>query len=190
MKSEQFKKRILRALKTNRKILKRKDLAPAAVLVPIVFRNDRPHLIVTKRTMTVATHKGQISFPGGMRELEDRDEIENALRETHEEIGLDPQSVEVLGIMDDFETITGFVVTPVVGFVASKAPLQADPTEVAQIIEVPIDDFSNSDCHQLIRGEQDNVPYKFHSYAIQGHTIWGATGGIIYQLLMSLDKVI
>src|SRR5512133_2850710 len=93
-------------------------LVPAAVLVPIVFRNDEPHFIFTQRTMSVAHHKGQISFPGGVAEPCDAGPIDTALRESKEEIGLAPEDVRVLGCMDDLVTVTSFVVTPLVGVVA------------------------------------------------------------------------
>ncbi len=171
-----------------RVVLNRPDLTRAAVLVPIVFREVEPHLIVTKRTMTVATHKGQISFPGGTREPEDKDEIDNALREAQEEIGLNPKYVRVVGLLDDFATTTGFAVTPVVGFVASEAELTADPVEVEELIEAPITVLRDESKHELVRVEYGDTGYKFHQYEVGEHVIWGATAGIIHRFLTALDE--
>lgn len=166
----------------------RSDLTAAAVLVPIVMKNEEPHLIVTKRTMTVATHKGQISFPGGVREPEDQNEIENALRESREEIGLEEQHVEVLGLLDDFATTTGFAVTPVVGVVSPEAEYQAEETEVAEIIETPFRELLNPERHELVTMERDGVGYRYHQYKFDEYIIWGATAGIIHRFLSALNR--
>ncbi|MCP4678159.1 MAG: CoA pyrophosphatase [Deltaproteobacteria bacterium] len=169
-------------------VLNRPDLTRAAVLLPIVFRGNDPHLILTKRTMTVATHKGQISFPGGVREPEDQDESANALREAHEEIGLDPKAVKVVGLLDDFVTTTGFSVTPVVGFVETEAELTADPVEVAEIIEAPLAILTDPSCHELKRLEYEDRSYEYHQYEVGEHIVWGATAGIIHRFLTSLEE--
>ncbi len=188
-KTEQFKIRVENALKHKRRTIARPDLTRAAVLVPIVFKTDEPHLILTKRTMTVATHKGQISFPGGMREPDDKDEIDNALRETREEIGLHSHKVAVIGLLDDFITTSGFVVTPVVGFVTADAPLTPDPMEVAEIILAPVSDFTNPTYHELVTEKENGVSRKYHSYRVGKHLIWGATAGIIHQFLSEMDAL-
>ncbi len=138
--------------------------------------------------MTVATHKGQISFPGGTREPEDKDEIDNALREAQEEIGLDPKYVRVVGLLDDFATTTGFAVTPVVGFVASDAELTAEPVEVEELIEAPIAILRDESKHELVRVEYGDTGYQFHQYKVGEHIIWGATAGIIHRFLTALDE--
>ncbi|MCP4606231.1 MAG: CoA pyrophosphatase [Proteobacteria bacterium] len=168
--------------------IERPDLTRASVLVPIVFHNEKPNLIVTKRTETVATHKGQISFPGGVREPEDRDEVENALREAHEEIGLDPALVSVVGLLDDFATTTGFAITPVVGFVAPDAVFEIDPVEVAELIEVPIATLKDASKHELITKVLEGIGYSYHRYQVGEHVIWGATAGIIHRFLTALDE--
>jgi 8-oxo-dGTP pyrophosphatase MutT (NUDIX family) len=185
----QFKTRFQKAVEAKQRlVVNQPDLTPASVLVPIVFRGGAPHLIVTKRTMNVATHKGQISFPGGMREPEDRDAVATALRESEEEIGLVPDAVDVIGLLDDFVTVTGFLVTPVVGFVASDAICKADPIEVAEIIEVPFATLLDPAMHDFGPVERDGVTYSSHFYAVEGHTIWGATAGLIHQFLSALDE--
>ena len=136
--AREFKTKVETVLARGRNEIYRPDLTKAAVLVPIVFRKNGPHIIVTMRSMKVETHKGQISFPGGVREPEDKNAVDNALRETQEEIGVDPDSVTVMGLLDDIVTSSGFKVTPVVGFVSSEVSYSKDSVEVEEIIEVPI----------------------------------------------------
>jgi 8-oxo-dGTP pyrophosphatase MutT (NUDIX family) len=182
-----LKSRIEKIASKGRTAITRSDLTRAAVLVPIVFRRGEPGLIVTKRTMNVAKHKGQISFPGGMREPEDKDEIENALREAKEEIGIDPSSITVAGVLDDYATTTGFAVTPVVGFVEPNAVLTPDPIEVSEIIEVPLAALREPSSHELVTVEYGNVGYRYHRYSVGDNIIWGATAGIIHHFLSVLD---
>jgi 8-oxo-dGTP pyrophosphatase MutT (NUDIX family) len=186
---EQFKKRLENVLMQDRHQILRTDLTRAAVLVPIVAREDEPHLILTKRTMNVATHKGQISFPGGMREPDDKNATDNALREAQEEINLHPDVVTVVGLFDDFITTSGFNVTPVVGFVASDASLKPNPMEVAEIITAPVAKFTNPTHHELVTETHNGVSRHYHSYRIGDHLIWGATAGIIHHLLKEMDAV-
>ncbi|MDJ0765384.1 MAG: CoA pyrophosphatase [Myxococcota bacterium] len=180
-------RRIRNITRGPRTIINRNELTKAAVLVPIVGRHGAPHLILTKRTMTVAKHKGEISFPGGAREPEDEDEIANALREAHEEIGLNPKQVSVMGLLDDFPTMTGFSVTPVVGWVNSEAALMPDPVEVAEMIELPFSDLQDPAVHELVKLGSEPNGYRFHSYQVSGHVVWGATAGIIYRFLSALN---
>lgn len=183
-----LKSQIEKIADKGRTVIKRSDLTRAAVLVPIVLRGAEPCLIVTKRTMSVAKHKGQISFPGGAREPEDRDEIQNALREAEEEIGIHPSSVIVAGVLDDYATTTGFAVTPVVGFVDSAAKFTPDPAEVAEIIEVPMSALRDPSRHELVTVEYGNMGYRYHRYTVGDHIIWGATAGIIHYFLSVLDR--
>jgi 8-oxo-dGTP pyrophosphatase MutT (NUDIX family) len=186
---ENFKNHIEEVTSRSRITIDRSDLTKAAVLVPIVFRAGEPFLIVTKRTMNVATHKGQISFPGGVREPGDKDEIENALRETREEIGISPSSTTVIGLLDDYATTTGFAVTPVVGIVEPDVEFAPDPVEVAEIIEVSIADLQNPKHHELVTVEYEEFGYMYHRYQVGSHIIWGATAGIIHVFLNALDKM-
>lgn len=188
-KTEQFKMRVETVLKHDRRKITRTDLTRAAVLVPIILKTGEPHLILTKRTMNVATHKGQISFPGGMRELDDKDEIDTALREAEEEIGLRRDLVTVVGLFDDFVTTSGFMVTPVVGFVAADAPLRPNPMEVAEIIAEPVSMFANPTHHELVTETHDGASRRYHSYRVGKHLIWGATAGIIHRFLSEMDAL-
>ena len=103
---DRFREQVIQAMRADRVVLDRTDLTRSAVLLPIIDRDGEPHLILTRRTMTVAAHKGQVSLPGGAVEPEDRDITETALREAMEEIGLEPNLVEVVGLLDDSVTTT------------------------------------------------------------------------------------
>lgn len=180
---------IASALPKSPKRLDEPHLVPAAVLVPIVMRDGAPRLVLTRRTMTVATHKGQISFPGGHVEPQDDGPVATALREANEEIGLPPDKVEVLGLLDDSSTITRFIITPVVALVDSRARLTVDPREVDIIIEVSLHDLLTPQNHRLCDLTHQGTVFTYHRYDIAGHNIWGATAGIIHRLISRLDKI-
>ena len=155
---------------------------PAAVLVPIQERPDGDYLVLTKRADGLPTHKGQIAFPGGRAEVTDANEIETALRESHEEIGLQPTDVRILGQLDQVTAGYGFVVTPVVGVVPSNCLFRIDPMETAAVASVPIttlmepgnfimNDFLSSGGHP-----------SYHFY-VNGWDVWGVTARIIVQFL-------
>lgn len=151
----------------------------AAVLIPIVAWPE-PTLIFTVRTDTVRSHKGQISFPGGSIDPEDQgSSVTAALREAEEEVGLHPSSVEVLGELDTFPTfVTGFVVTPVVGWIERPPELRPNPREVADILMVPMHDLSEE-----IRSEPGFThatrTYPTEAWVWNDHVIWGVTAFII-----------
>jgi len=186
---ESFKHRVRRIVGGDRVAIRRADLTPAAVLVPFVFRDGRPRVIFTKRTMNVAKHKGQISFPGGMVEPGDDGPAATALRESREEIGLDPSFVEVVGALDDHITTTGFAVTPVVGFVSPEAVLSPDPVEVDEVFEVAFERLMDPTHHDVEILEHRGVRFRNHRYFVDGgRVIWGATGRIVAALVAALGE--
>jgi 8-oxo-dGTP pyrophosphatase MutT (NUDIX family) len=160
-------------------------LIRAGVLVPLLPGGDGIELLFTRRTETVLTHKGQISFPGGQREEGDDTLVETALRETSEEIGLEPHSVDVLGELDDvFTAVSGFVITPVVGWISEDpGPLRVAPTEVERLIRVPLRRLLDPDVHtsedRVFNGESHTI----HYFRVGDDVIWGATGRIVHQFL-------
>ena len=187
MTSERIRRLLVSAFATDkRQSLSLEGFSTAGVLVPLVNAGAEYEFLLTKRTETVETHKGQISFPGGMAETHDADIIATALRETDEEIGLGRAAIEVIGLLDDLPTPTGFVITPVVGMVETLPALAPNPHEVAEILRVPFSFFAETRNARKemreFRGTQREVWY----YETGGHTIWGATAMIIRSLLTRL----
>ncbi len=163
--------------------------AHAAVLMPLVM-HERPTVLLTQRTAHLSTHSGQIAFPGGKLDDTDADAVAAALRETHEEIGLAPPQVEVLGSLPTYITGTSFIVTPVVGLVQPGFVLQPNPHEVDEVFEVPLDFLMNPSNHRRHGMEWEGVLREWYSMpyqdASQERFIWGATAGMLrnfYRLL-------
>ena len=117
----------------------RPALRQAAVLLPVVCRNDALSMLFTRRNESMRQHAGQVSFPGGAVESGDSDAIATALRETREETGIDAGFITPLGFLDCFDTISGFCVSPVVALVREGFAVAPDPREVAEVFEVPLD---------------------------------------------------
>jgi 8-oxo-dGTP pyrophosphatase MutT (NUDIX family) len=154
-------------------------LTRAAVLVGFVDRTDGPTVLLTQRTAHLADHGGQISFPGGRMEEHDADAVAAALRETEEEVGLPPSCVSVIGALEDYGTISGYRVTPVVGVVNPPFTLRLDPFEVADAFEVPfayILDPANRVAEEVRRGD---VARQIYSIPYDGRRIWGFTARIL-----------
>ena len=164
--------------------LVRPDLAPAAVLVPLVLREEGLSVLLTRRSRHLYHHPGQISFPGGRIDAGDADAEAAALREAQEEIALPPSCVEVLGRLPDFPVGTGFLISPVVGLVRPPLDLHASPAEVDEIFEAPLSFLLNQGNHQrhAFPGEKRHywsIPWKHYA-------IWGATAGILRGLSEAL----
>lgn len=160
-------------------------LLRAGVLVPLVPGREQIQLLLTRRTDTVLTHKGQISFPGGQEEEGDQGIIETALREANEELGLDPGRVYVLGQLDDvFTAVSGYVVTPVVGVVAGPIDdLNLAPHEVKSLLVVPVSRLLSPEVHSTQTRTVEGRDFKIHYYTLGEDIIWGATGRMLYQFL-------
>jgi len=155
---------------------------PAAVLVPLI---EHPHgftVLFTQRTPDLKSHAGQISFPGGRIEPGDADAEFGALRETTEEIGLPPSQVEVLGRLDPYITVSGYEVTPVVGAVTPPLHLKPDPTEVADVFEVPLAFFLDPANHQRHSRMANGVARAYYAMPYADRYIWGATAGMLLNL--------
>lgn len=156
----------------------------AAVLAAIVDDGGPLRLLLTRRTEDLPTHAGQVAFPGGLVEPGDDDPIRTALREAEEEIALPPGAVEVLGLLDDFPTLSDTVaVTPVVGVLRSVPPLVAREAEVARIFTIPVESLLQSDRwtsrHEPRTGRTRLVHYFLH----EGETLWGLSARIVLHLL-------
>jgi len=156
----------------------RKELRPAAVLVPLIQRNE-PTVLLTQRTHTLAQHAGQVAFPGGRAEPEDISLVQTALRETHEETGIQASFVTIAGFLDPFETGTGFAILPVVGLLAEGFALMPDAAEVAEVFEVPLAFLLDSANRKKESRVFQGVTRSFYSYTYEGHYIWGATAAML-----------
>ena len=166
-----------------RRVVPSGELMRAAVLIPIVDRGE-PCLVFTKRTQRVATHKGQISFPGGAVDPGDGSFLEAALRECEEEIGLPRALVEPLGALDDTETVaTPFVITPWVGVIREPVAWRTDGEEVERVIEVPFAALAAPGGLRVEHWERDGVVRAVYFFDYDGDTIWGATARILKHYL-------
>ncbi|WP_299859914.1 CoA pyrophosphatase [uncultured Roseobacter sp.] len=156
-----------------------RKLRPAGVLAPIMARGDGLHLLLTKRSSALKHHPGQIAFPGGKQDKGDADVTAAALREAHEEIGLPSDNVQVLGTLPAHETVTGFIVTPVIGLVTSPFEIVPERGEVEEVFSVPLTHVM-TEANYVIqsrrwRGQQRSyfaVPYG-------PYYIWGATARML-----------
>lgn len=157
-------------------------LAHASVLIPIVLR-ESPTVLLTQRAAHLASHSGQIAFPGGKADAEDASAVATALREAQEEVGIDPESLEVLGTLPDYLTGSAFLVTPVVALVAPQARILANPQEVAHVFEVPLAFLMNPAHHRSHHVDWEGASRQWFSmpYADAGSQwfIWGATAGML-----------
>lgn len=179
-----MKDRIRQALDSRRKQITIGDgLIAAAVLMPIYDKGEDYYLIVTKRTEEVYHHKGQISFPGGKRQIEDNSLKDTALRESYEEIGLNPGDVDILGELDDILTNTGFIVSPFVGAIPYPYDFIPSEREVEEIIEVPLAALLDSQNVREQLSFRQGEPVTDYSYEYGNWLIWGATARILNQFL-------
>jgi 8-oxo-dGTP pyrophosphatase MutT (NUDIX family) len=157
-------------------------LISAAVLIPVVEREGGLTVLFTQRTAHLSDHAGQVSFPGGRCEAQDESAVFTALRETEEEIGLARAHVEVLGMLPEYHTGTGFRITPVVGLVSPPFELRVDSFEVAEVFESPLEfllDPANRQRHSI---EIGGALRHYFAMPYQGYFIWGATAGMLVSL--------
>jgi 8-oxo-dGTP pyrophosphatase MutT (NUDIX family) len=173
----------------SRAVMRLDGFRESAVLVPILSEPGLDDgLVFTVRHDALPTHAGQISFPGGKRDPGDADLAATALRETSEELGVEPSRVEVLGLLDDVPTPTGFVITPVVARLAGPVELRPSAHEVAAVFRCPLPALQRPDAYRE-NGERTfmGVSYMMLEYQYEQHRIWGATARIVHQLLSELE---
>jgi len=166
----------------------REALQPASVLLPIVARASELTVLFTQRTAHLKAHSGQVSFPGGRAEAHDATPEATALRETREEIGLDPRHVELLGRLPEYRTRTGFRVTPVVGVVAPPFELNPDAYEVEEVFEVPLSFLLDPRHHLRQSREWQGETRWFFAIPYGERYIWGATAGMLVNLYRYLAQ--
>jgi 8-oxo-dGTP pyrophosphatase MutT (NUDIX family) len=163
------------------------ELTPAAVLLLVVNHADTQTVVFTQRTAHLAAHAGQISFPGGRLEARDESADAGALREAHEEVGVDPSRVEVLGRLPEYHTSTGYLVTPVVGWARAPLAYAPDPHEVAEVFEVPLAFLLDSRNHRYESAFFKGRTRHFWAMPFGPRYIWGATAGMLvtFQRIMA-----
>ena len=165
---------------------------PAAVLIPLYCDNGAWHALFTRRSDKVESHKGQVSFPGGMIEAHDADAQAAALREACEELGLKPADVRILGELDSLITITQFIITPVVGVIPWPYDIVPNDDEVASVFGVPLkwlEDPANLETrHRDLPLPGPSIPVHFFK-RFQDEIIWGATARIVVDFLSHLDQL-
>jgi 8-oxo-dGTP pyrophosphatase MutT (NUDIX family) len=163
-------------------IIRPDRLTPAAVALIVMECRGDASILLTVRTDEVEHHKGEISFPGGRMDEEDENLLAAALRETHEEIGLDPSGLECLGQLDDIISISSYLVTPYVFHLTDRTPsFTPQPSEVSEIITVPLRHLLDEENHHL--DYSYNPEHPLHFFQWEDKTIWGLTGGVLHQLL-------
>ncbi len=154
-------------------------LKPAAVLIPLVDHKDGMTVLLTKRAQHLKTHSGQVSFPGGRCEDKDGDAMTTAIRETQEEVGIDQSHIEILGAMEDYETVTGYVITPVVGIISPDYRLLVDEGEVEEAFELPLEYILDESNHELQSRVWDEQERHYYVLMNEKHNVWGATAAML-----------
>lgn len=163
------------------------DLPEAGILVPLTRSTDNPEIILTRRAGHMRTHQGQVAFPGGMSETDDTDLLDTALRESHEEIGLLRQQVEIIGPLSQLVSLHGIQVTPYVGLVDDNIDLQPNPDELESIFKVPVNYIMNAEPKRRDRmtykGMALSVPSYDYHYRGRDYEIWGLSAIVMVELL-------
>ncbi|MES1946311.1 putative NUDIX hydrolase [Salinisphaera sp. C84B14] len=157
----------------------------AGVLIPVVAAPE-PYVYFTQRSAALRHHPGQISFPGGSMEAQDRNAERAALREAEEEIELQSHHVEVLGELPEYPTVTGFVISPFVGWVDPRAEVYPDDAEVARLFAVPLAHLLELDNYREYPYERNGQTYHVYGIDYRDDHIWGATAGILLGLVQRL----
>ena len=163
------------------------SLTPAGIMVLIYPKNGDHCILLQKRSSKVDSHKGEISFPGGKMDPGDATMLDTALRETHEEMGIDPQDIEVFGALDQTATTSGFCTSPFAGTIPYPYDFQPCEDEVAEVLEVPVSslmDYANR--RDDIRIESGDLQYA-PSFAYDGHIIFGATARVLNRFIELLE---
>jgi len=159
----------------------------AAVLIPLIDDGEQLHVLFTKRALHLRHHAGQISFPGGKAEHNDKNLIDTATRETFEEIGVSPELVEIIGSLHSYHVSSGFVVTPYIAFIPPNFTYIKDSNEVSEIFQVPLQYFLDPLNHISINVLRENSTQQVHFMPYKNYKIWGATASMIKDLTSHLS---
>ena len=165
------------------------ELRDSAVLAPFIFRGAEPRLLFTLRPTHLRRHAGQVSFPGGARDPDDATPLHTALREVREELGVAPESVEILGMLDEMVTTTEFRVVPYVGLLDPSVELHPDAGEIAELLEIPVSDLLVPGLRRTERRFYRGTEHDVYFYDVGRHTIWGATARILSNLLSVISQL-
>jgi len=194
MKNPDLEKRLRRAIENARQATSDFDLdtdyvppagrglKPASVLVAVTYGGD---LVLTKRAARLKHHAGQIAFAGGRQDETDRDLVHTALREAHEEIGLDPETVTILGQLPAHETVTSYTVTPIIAMVPPEQVYIPEPNEVAEVFTVPLDHVLRLASYRIEGRHWRGQRRDYYTVPYGPFYIWGATARILHGLASS-----
>jgi len=183
-------KKIRRSLKAHHPPKNLQIQRQAAVLIPLLKIEGELFVMLTKRSKNLRSHAGQVSFPGGKQDHKDADSLETALRETHEEIGLHPEKVEVLGRLDQILSIQKYLVTPFVGVIPYDFTPIPNLDEIESVFRVPLSFFMKSNNHWAEEYQASKAIVFMHHFDFEGYDIWGMTAKLILRLLeIGLDHV-
>lgn len=169
-------------------VVNSEPFVPASVLIPIFEKENKSHILFTKRTDKVSHHKGQISFPGGKFDKTDKDLEFTALRETHEEIGVNPDDVKIIGQINKMITNTNFIVTPYVGLIPYPYDFLVNPDEISELIIVPVKHLLDKSYFRIEKREYRNQIIDIYYYDYLDYTIWGVTGKILFDFLTLIEN--
>lgn len=178
-----LREKIKTALAAHERVAMPPGPVPAAVLLPLYLKDNVCHILFTKRTEQMNHHRGEIAFPGGTRHPEDRDALETALRETGEEVGIDPEDVDVLGVLDDFYSIHDYLVTPYVGLLPPNPRFRINSVEIERLIEVPLAHLLKPEIFRTEDWSWKGRTHPIHFYRYGNDEIWGLTAAILKQFL-------
>lgn len=159
--------------------IRKEGLRPAAVMILIMNRGGEPHVLLTKRTDKVGTHKGQMALPGGGYDETDGNFLNTALRETQEEVGVRKEDVDVLGRFDDFISIAGFHVVSYIGVIPFPYTYTINRDEIEDYVEVPLSIFVNREYGKVQQVEFEGALYNVYHYYFRNFEIWGMTARIL-----------
>jgi len=163
-------------------------LKPAGVLIPVRRHEAGLFVLLTQRSADLKHHAGQVSFPGGRMEESDADIEMTALRETREEIGISEEDVSIIGYLETMPTVTGYAVTPIVGFVDGSVPLEIDRTEVEYAFEVPLSFLTEPANHRMVTREWQGLSFSMVEFHFEGQRIWGATAQMLLRFINMIKK--
>ena len=163
------------------------QITDAAILAFVYYKQKRLCVLLNKRSLLVEHHKGEISFPGGVKDYTDKSILYTALREAEEEMGIKPADVEIVTQLSSVITQTNFLITPFVGIIPQSYPFKINKDEIDQILEVPLDDMIKQFQQQTGSANLLNSANSFH-YTYENHIIWGATANILSDLLFAISK--